>query len=232
MNDGLSYSRLVTFSDGAPSGAVTWVLRDLAGTTITTGSVTPSVGAVSVLITVDATHNTRSPTDPLRITRKLSWSYTTGGQTRAGVETYFVEGGLPFPATPSGVRNLIGFPDHNLPDSEISLVEAYWQVQGLAGEASLATYEGQDGPASTKIARAIEASAALSLFSSLPLRLADKESSGTDSYTRSKADWEALRRDLQTKVDDALAMIANDDLRETGDIFVLTQPVDRWGAEN
>lgn len=232
MRSGLPFSRLVLFEDGAPDGAVSWVLRDLAGNQLTTGSVTPEAGAVSTLVVVPADFNTLGVGDPLRITRDLDWSYTTSGAVRSGSTRYFVEGVVPFPVSTDGVRTLVGIPAHNLPDEEISLIEAFWDFQTLVGSDNLVPFTGVDGASSAAIARGIEAKAALRLLPGLPARVASKEGSGTDSFTREKIDWEKLEKHCQTLVELAQTAVAGTTSVSTGSIFLLTQPVDPFGAEN
>lgn len=231
MIDGLPYSRLVSFDDGAPDGAINWVLRDVAGTQIATGTFTPPVGAVSASINVPAANNTRAGGAPLRITRVLTWSYLTGGATRAGRERYFVEGSIPFPVSEDGVRNLLGAPSHNLTGDEIDLIGAYWRIEDEAGAANLLTFASTDGPSATVIARGIEASAALEVLLTMPARLAQKESSGTDTFQRGLVDWALLQTRLEQLVRTAVSLVNAQLEFDTGSIFVLTNPVDRFTGQ-
>lgn len=228
MLSGQPYSRLVSFNDGAPDGAVVWVLNDVSGTELATGSVTPVAGSISTHIVVPAQHNTLGVEDPLRVTRDLSWSYTTGGAVRAGAERYFVEGRLPFPTSEEGVRKLLGSPAHNLPDAEIDLIGAYWTIQRIAGADNLAALANNDGPDAMVIAQGIEAQAALVVLPTMPSRLAMKESSGTDSYQRGDVDWKDVESRLQQYIQAAVALVTNEPEFETGSIFQLTLPVDRF----
>jgi hypothetical protein len=228
MYSGLPYSRLVSFNDGPPLGTVVWVARDITGTQLATGTITPTTGAVSTVITVPAQYNTLGVNDPLRVTRDLSWSYTTTGGARAGRERYFVEGVIPFPVSEASVRNMLGAPDHNLPDAEIDLVSAYWRMQTDATAALLLTFEQTDGVDAAIIARGIEAMAALEVLPTMPLRMALKEGSATDSYTRFDTDWEKIEANLLQTVHAALAVVSGEAAFNPGSIFQLTQPVDRF----
>lgn len=228
MHDGLPYSRLVSFNEGAPDGALSWVLRAVDGRQITSGSITPPNGAVSTVIVVAAEHNTLQPSDPLRVTRDLSWYYLVNGQTRSGRERYFVEGSVPFPVSETGVRNLLGAPGHNLPDQEIDLISAYWGLRSIVGESQLLAFEGEDGEDATVIARGIEAKAALAVLPTLPLRIAQKETSGTDSYSRHEMDWVKLETKLYDLVNAAVTLVDGPIEVVTGSIFGLSTPVDRF----
>lgn len=228
MYSGLPYSRLVTFDDGAPVGAVSWVLRGVDGATIATGEVTPPAGAVSTVLIIPAEHNTVQETDPLRVTRDLSWSYLAEGQIRSGRERYFVEGSVPFPVSETGVRDLLGAPAHNLPDREIDLISAYWSLRSTVGEQELFAFEGLDGEDATVIARAIEAKAALELLPTMPLRIAEQESSGTESFRRHEMDWEKLEEQLLATVSVAVTRIRGEEPFASGTIFTLSNPVDRF----
>lgn len=229
MYSGLPYSRLVSFNDGPPTGSVVWVVRDITGAQLATGSSAPATDAVSVVLTVPVEINTLSPTEPLRVTRDLSWSYQiAGGELRSGRERYFVEGSVPFPVSEAGVRNMLGAPAHNLPDNEIDLISAYWRMQTNADAALLSAFENTDGSNSTVIARGIEALAALEVLPTMPLRMALKEGSATDSYTRFDTDWEKIEAGLLEIVRGAVEVVTGIEAFSVGAIFMLTQPIDRF----
>lgn len=228
MYSGLPYSKMVSFNDGAPTSDLTWVLRDVAGTLLTTGTTTPLANAVSVVLTVPAEFNTLTSTDPLRVTRDLTFAYATAEGMRSGRERYFVSGPVPFPVSEASVRNMLGAPTHNLPDAEIDLVSAYWRMQTDATAELLLTFENTDGVNAAIIARGIEAMAALEVLPTMPLRMALKEGSATDSYTRFDTDWEKIEAALLQTIHAALAVISGEDAFSPGAIFMLTQPIDRF----
>src|SRR3546814_7483645 len=65
-------------------------------------------------------------------------SYAVGGVSRTEVVEYVIEGRVPFAVSARGVREKLGVSPQDLPDEEIDLVGAYWELQSLA---DLGAYE-------------------------------------------------------------------------------------------
>jgi hypothetical protein len=141
--------------------------------------------------------------DAMQEMRDLSWSFEVDGVPTTGQLRYTVEKVVPVPASTEGVRQLLGLPEHNLSDDEISLVEAYWDFLDEAGLTEITA----TGANLRKVGRAVEALAALRLFPTMHSRLAQKETSGTDSFTRFDINWDELRAHLNQIVLDALAAL-------------------------
>jgi len=195
---GTPFAHEIDFSTGLPTGAVVYSLLGNDGLPVTgynAISVTPAVGAVSLLIVIPGTVNTVAT--PLFETRTLTWSYTTANGVVSDRVRYRVERDIIFPVTADGVRNKLGVDPHEIPDQDIDLLSAYAELAAMFEEDAFLPYQSSGDRNSLLIANAIEAMAGLSLIPSLQLAVARKESSGTNTYERfAGADWEALRSSL------------------------------------
>lgn len=222
--NGTAVSVLVEFLSGQPDGNVTWTLKNESGAVIDNGTITPAVGAVSVFITTPSGSNTLSGSDLIGF-RDLSWNYSVGGESISGDKRYLLEALPPYGASPAGVRNKLGVDQHELPDEEISLARSYYDILTLAGDPDLTGFTPTSRQRLT-LADGIEALAALAIIPTLQLRLAIKESSGTDTYQRQKIDWALLAENLRSLVNDAIVVWVPgfDPLAEIGDLFILATP--------
>jgi hypothetical protein len=131
----------------------------------------------------------------------------------------------PLGASPEGVRLKLGLDVHEVPDEEISLARSYYNILAAAGDPDLSSYT----PTARQrmyLADGIEALAGLALIPTLQLRLAIKESSGTDTFQRQKIDWALLAENLRSIVNDAIIILdpTFDPLAEIGELFVLATP--------
>lgn len=203
---GSPFARQIEFSTGLPTGAISYVLTGNNGAGLLSSSVTPAVGAISALIVIAGTLNTCAT--PLLEMRSLTWNYTTATGVVSDRVTYRVDKALPFTVSAQGVKSALGLADHELPDEAIDLVGAYSEFLELVGETLLAA-AAIAGDRTTLLANAaIEALAALSVMPSLQLRTAQRESSGTNEFSRfSNIDWSWLRDELLVKVDRARAAL-------------------------
>lgn len=223
VRDGAAVSFLVEFPSGFPDGNITWVLKDESGGQVATANITPSVGAVSIYITIDSTYNELATGD-LSGYRDLSWFYLVGGAVVTNEVRYTLEARAPFGAAPAGVRRKLGLAPHELPDNEIPLIRAFYDFDTtVGGGAGLFTPTASE---QMLLADAIEALAALNLIPSLTLRIAQKESSGTDTFQRSAIDLEALKAQLlETVSAGAVILVPTFDVTSGfGALFILASP--------
>lgn len=224
LRSGNAASVLVEFPSGAPDGNLNWTLLGPDGTTITAGAVTVPSNAVSQIITVPAQFNT-TDVGELASFRDLTWTYSKGGAVINGEQRYSLEARVPYGASNDGVRTKLGVDPHDLPDSEISLVQAFYNFADTVGGSEfteLATTPGE----SLRLRNALEALAALALIPSMQVRIASKESSGTDTFHRQTIDWAALAVDLQAQVTSGITVILPtlDETAGFGAIFILAGP--------
>lgn len=217
-------SVLVEFPSGTPDGDVTWSALGPDGAVITSGIEAVPVTAVSVNLTVPAPVNALDVGE-MTSYRDLVWSYTVQGAVVSGEQRYSIEGRVPFGVTPDGVRNKLGVQRHDVPDDQISLLKAYFSFADTVGDPLFAQNAYTDEE-ELRIRDAIEALAALELIPSMQVRIAQKESSGTDTYQRQDVDWTLLGEHLAGIVAGGiLVVIPTFDLAASaGAIFILAPP--------
>lgn len=224
LRNGLALSVPVEFVHGFPDGNVTWRLLDATGAELATGAVTPAVGSVSIDIAVPATNNTLDVGDLFAV-RDLDWSYNVAGAPFYDTLRYTIEARTPLGASPSGVRTKLGVGKVELPDSEISLMRAYlWFLETATQDNINAATDG--GYAEMAMRDAIEARAAFDLLPTMPVRIAKLEDSGTNKFQRQDVDWEAVRAELLSVINDALTIIVPnfDPLINAGGLFITASP--------
>jgi hypothetical protein len=120
--------------------------------------------------------------------------FTAGGAPQAAEFAYGVSNFVPTTATPAAVRAEIGAQFEEVPDADIDVITAYFDLidAGAANDAALAA----GGAAPRAGNRAVVLQAAVSLLPSLQTRLLQQEASNNASYARPKLDFDALRSDL------------------------------------
>jgi hypothetical protein len=222
--NGTAVNVLVDFSTGFPDGNIAWSLYDETGVEIDNGTITPAPLSVSAFIITPSSENTLAVGELVGY-RDLVWSYSTNGQIINGDKRYVLEALPPYGATPEGVRNKLGVDIHEVPDEEISMARAYYNLLTLAGDPDLSSFTPTSRQRLT-LSDGIEALAALALIPTLQIRLALKESSGTDTYQRQAMDWDLLASDLRSMVTDAIVIWVPtfDPLASAGAIFILATP--------
>lgn len=201
MRAGLPSAYTASFRAAADGVLVlTWTLTNEIGTSVATGTITPVSGAISQEISVIASNNTLA-SGTLWGSRELAWSFN--GQT--GFFEYSLESRVPFGATADGVRTKLGLTDADLADEEIPLLKAYLTFRDTVGTTALAAVSSD--LAKMKVSNAVEAMAALALLPTLQVRIAQKESSGTNQFERFKIDWEALAEVLRAMINEGQAAV-------------------------
>lgn len=221
---GQAVSVPVLFASGHPDANVTWTVYDETGA-VDTGFITPAVDAVSVTITID------SPTNTLGVGkfsgyRDIEWSYMTAGVSVADSFRYNLEARIPFGVSADGVRSKLGVSKAELPDGDISLMRAYLSFRSAVSTVALAAFDLTNEAGSLAIADAIEATAAIALIPTMAVRVASKESSGTDQFQRQTIDWVFVQAALEGLIlAGTIAVLpAYDPTSEYGDIFILAGP--------
>lgn len=224
LRSGNAASLLVEFPSGPPDGDIDWTVLGPTGATLDSGSLSVSDDAVSATITVPGDTNTLTG-EGLISYRDLVWTYTVGGTVINGEKRYTIEGRVPFGVSPDGVRNLLGAEPHDVPDDDIDLVKAYYDFAQLVAGSAFPVLP-DDDISEIRVREALEALAALQLVPSMPVRIAIKESSGTDTYQRDKIDWVALADQLAGKVSNGIVVLIPtfDIVSGFGAIFMLAGP--------
>jgi hypothetical protein len=205
------YTHIVEFASGSPTGAFSYTITDDDGNVVAgleNVVVSIGIGAISARIDVPAAYNTVSK--PLFETRTITWTYPTNSGTVNGSQSYVIYKQIPFPATPEGVRQLLGVTEKEVPDENIDLMSGYLRFREPFDDpdAALLPYTTSGDASSYKITRAIEAAAALQILPTLQLALAKRFDSGTNAYERwNRIDWEGLAGRLMSLVQEAVVLV-------------------------
>ncbi len=207
------------FASGHPDANLDWKLYGPSGI-LASGPVVVAPDAVSINLQVAAENNT-VPQGYLLDYRDLTWTYTVDGAVVNGEIRYNLEARLPLAVSVDGVRRKLGVDPIDLPDGDISLVKAYLSfaagVNADALAASLQNYV---------VAEAIEATAALALIPTMPMRVAASEESGTDKFKRQTIDWQAVAIALNDIVLKGVLIVdpLHDETVTFGSLLILAGP--------
>jgi hypothetical protein len=193
------------FSSGHPDGNVAWSVLGPNGVQMDSGSITPDANAVSVNIPLSTVVNTLGVGSMMSF-RDVVWTYSVLGVVINDELRYSVQARVPLGASPDGVRQLLGVSRVELPDDDIPLVEAYIRFIDIVSQESFdAAIDG--GIADLTLRRAIEASAALAVLPTMPIRVTNQESSGTNSFKRQEIDWAAIGDNLAGLINGAIILV-------------------------
>ncbi len=206
---GSPFAQRIEFSTGLPTGAVSFQLLDAVGTVLLSDTVTPDAGAMDCLILIDGANNTTAK--PLFDTRTLAWHFLTASGLVSDRVTYTVRKPIPFAATVDGVRVKLGVEDHEITADDVDLVSAYAEFTAMFEDGALTAHVGAGDRNELMCIHAIEALASLALLPSLQIKLAQRETSGTNEFSRySKIDWALIEADLIDHVARARQMVTGE----------------------
>lgn len=200
---GSPFAHLIEFSTGLPTSAVSFQLLGNDGSVKRTGNLTVASDALSHLLVIDGADNDCDA--QLFENRTLTYSYTTASGLVSERIPYRVQKPLPFAASPEGVRSKLGIEAHELKDEEIDLVTAYAEMLTY-GDPSAYVATGDRN--TLLVIHGIEALAALLVLYTLQLKIASKESSGTNEFSRyGNVDWSMIEAQLQLHVAKTRALL-------------------------
>ena len=112
--------------------------------------------------------------------------------------------------TPDDVRAFLGVNASELPDSDIDLHRAYMEAQDAVGAEALATAFSSTTTDAIKANDLVMCRAALNVFPSLELRIAQSESNGTKTYARlTKLNLDRLYTYISGMYSDLLGVIGS-----------------------
>lgn len=177
----------------------------------------------STIVTIAASANAIDA-GALFETRYVSLSYRVAGRPLSRYIRYRLSPFIPIQGTPDDVRALVGADQKELPDEDIDLVEAYFFLlneQGNAFKDALSSTTAQGIYAN----KAVELQAALETLPGLPGKMSQMEAFNNAQRQRPKLDFEALRNDLQSRLQDALNLALSAET-VTPILFRVTTPVD------
>lgn len=212
---GSPYAHLIEFSTGLPTGAVSYTLIGNDGSVLLDTTVTPEADAVSHLLIIPAAQN--GCAQPLFENRTLVYSYLTDSGVVADRISYRVQKPIPFAASADGVRAKLGVEPHELKDPEVDLVTAYSELLTFG---SATAYEATGDRNTLIIIHAIEAIAALLVLNTLQVKIAQRETSGTNEFQRyTGPEWLRIEADLHLHVAQARALLDPTYADLTGSVF-------------
>lgn len=184
--------------------------------------------ATSVLIKTVANSNTLASGAKME-RRNLVVTFTYATQSYTLEYPYLLVPVISLAVGAREVRTVLGVNDLELPDTDIDLRQAYWDVardiDEDTGEDDLD--EMLEGATSDTVVanRAIVLKCALGLIPTMPLRVMTSEEGEGKSFTRGRVDWTALGDRLSAEYSRSLELIGATDA-VTQDILVLTEETD------
>jgi hypothetical protein len=207
------------------AGTVTATVRDQTGQVVAGLDHKPiTVPGTTASISVPAGANAiASETE----SRYVTLSYIAGGQSRQQHAAYSLHPFLPLEASADAVRGLLGVASDELPDDDIELVPAYYDLVADNGDAfknAFTTGNRQRQQAN----RALALRAALDALPSLQLRVFQARTSENNTFGRFQTvDFQQLRVDLTDQLAAALN-IANASTATVSipTLFVVSTPTD------
>lgn len=200
----------VLFDDGEDTlvpdvGSVTYTLYGHDGSVLDTGPVTTTTSTTEVAINLDAA-NLTAP-EGLE-NRTLVVLYQTDGASRQIQIPFRLAAFVPIPVTADDARALIGVSRSELPDSEVDLLTAYYDVVDDQGTDVVSAALVAKDSSNRALARAICVMALLNLLPSFQQRILQAVKGNTAEKSRfSKIDFDALTAWLEDLYDQAAAVL-------------------------
>jgi hypothetical protein len=116
-----------------------------------------------------------------------------------------------FTASVKDVRNIYGINAGELPDDDLDMTEVYLSMLAALGD-SFSEALKSGGRANFRANRALALQAALGIFSSLRLRVAESEKSGTNTFLRNlrNISWDGLKAELENELSGLIEDITGD----------------------
>lgn len=187
--------------------SISLTLRDHQGALIApyNPELHPSAGT-SLEVVISGASNTLALADTVE-SRFVTLTYRVNGVPRTIRNNYKISEFLPISATPVDVRNLLGLIEDELPDDEVDLYQAYYQL--LMDNAGLSAALGATTVANLLANRAIALQAALLLAPGLPARFGQRSTSADQEFTRfANLKVDELVEKLEAELETTLAEMA------------------------
>ena len=170
------------------SNQIHWALRGHVGSSVVASTLLTGVTNSFANIALSA------PNLPLgseaRELRTLIVTGTVGGVVFSIRKSFHISGFLNYSVTEQDVRTFIGITESELPDTEIDLVEAYFDLSDQVDIDAFVGTEAQQRLAN----KALVAQTVINLLPGLPQLLSKKDEDGTSAVERFTPDFEALAR--------------------------------------
>jgi hypothetical protein len=214
--------------DGVPAqpddGTVTATVRDQSGAVLAGLDHKPiTVPGTTASILVPAGANAIAGDTESRF---VTLSYIASGQSRQQQASYALYPFLPIEASADAVRGLLGVSRDELPDDDIELVPAYYDLKADNGDAFANAFTATDRKRQ-QANRALALRAALDALPSLQLRVFQARQYENATFTRFQAvDFAQLRDDLTAQLKLALNGVASNTTITYPTLFVVSIPTD------
>lgn len=204
----------------ANSIAVT--LRDGLGAVLDNQSL-PSL-STSTIVQIDTEFNAIGTDDFQR--RFISIDFIVNGNPHTNTFSYLITSFLPLACTKDEVRSLYGVDVKELPDTDIDLYEAYFNLKASYGELfsdALLT----SSLISIQANNAVKYLAALTCMPGMKSRMMLTEKNDTTSFTRQSIDYDLLKRQFEAGMDKAIGAIDTlTSIVPEVPLFIVTAPTD------
>lgn len=205
------------------AGSVSYTVRGHTGQ--------PIAGATNVSVPTDADDTQVSVNIGFPINNKtrqferrsVEYRWVVAGRAYGREFSFFLTDRLIFDATPAEVRERLGVNASELPDHEVDLVAAYYQLGAQIGATTLADKLAEGTYETIKANRALVLVEALRLLPSLRLRAAKAETSGSEGFTRYDIDWDALEKALKDELGKQVELLGTS---SGGVVFMLSAQTD------
>lgn len=203
--------------------SASYTLRNHLGVTV--GSTVNLTGLTTTASIQIAAINNQLGVGALYENRYVLVTFVHNGRSHTLVQPYKITAFAPIAATKDDVRRLTGLAVNELPDDDIDLLSAYFQLfdaygTGFSTQLVATTYKGRVAN------EAIALQAALDVAVSFPLRVPQSVKSEDAQFIRtSKIDWAAMEVELRRKLQQALTAVIS--VEETlVDVFSVSTQTD------
>lgn len=208
------------------AGSATFSVRDQSGEVIADlGHKALAVPGTTASIVVPAVANQLAEGSDTE-SRFVTLSYVAAGQSRQQRASYSLHRFLPLEADCNAVRSLLGVAADELPDDDIELIPAYFELIEANGDTLASAFTATN----TKRGfanRALTALAALDAIPSLQLRITQSRQNENASFSRfASVNFERLRQDLRAELSDALNGVTSNTTLVIPTLFLVSTPTD------
>lgn len=178
----------------------------------------------SASIQILAANNTIA-TGALYENRYVLVMFSHNGRTHTLVQPYKIAAFVPIASTPADVRRLTGLTENELPDAEIDIMSAYFQLfdsfgTDFSSHLTATTFKNRQAN------EAIALQAAIDVASSFPLRVPVSARSEDSQFARiAGLDFAAMELELRRKLQQALTAVISVE-ETTVEVFSVATPTD------
>ena len=208
--------------------SASYTIRNHTGVAVGGASLTPT--GTTVTISIADTLNIIAA-DALFENRFVVVSFIYKGQTHTTSCTYSLTRFVPLTVGPDDVRRLTGLTRQELPDDDIDIQTAYFQLFDSFGSTfaealTSTTFRARQANESVALQAAID------VVVSFPLRVPVLTKSEDSQFNRmASIDFAALERELRRKLQQNLTQVISTVTEATVSVFSVSSPTDRFTGE-